>query len=204
MPIQSEPIQSRPAPEGERSTTVCARCAGQGTSCCRLDPGGGGVCFPVSAMEWDRILDVVGGTKGAFVQEPNSPPFLDAMRRLFPGEGRAVAALFPAHQFHLRLATTARGSCVFLGPQGCALPRETRPYHCRLFPFWMQGERLTLLHAPGCLALREGGVVEDVLDVLHMRERDVRTLHGRLRLAWGLPPRPGLPLPPPSFARSRK
>jgi len=204
LSIQSEPIQPRTAPGGDLPTSVCARCARQGGACCRLDPGGGGVCFPVSAMEWDRILDVVGGTRGAFVQEPNSPPFLDAMRRLFPGEGRVVAALFPAHQFHLRLATTSHGDCVFLGPQGCSLPREARPYYCRLFPLWMQGDRLTLLHTPRCLALREGGVAEEVLGVLHMRERDVRTLHGRLRLAWGLPPRPGLPMPPPSFARSRK
>ncbi|GAB7080952.1 YkgJ family cysteine cluster protein [Megalodesulfovibrio paquesii] len=183
--------------------TVCTRCAGHGATCCRLDPGGSGLCFPVSVMEWERILDVVGGMRGAFVQEPNTAPFVDALRRLFPGEGRVVEGLFPPHKFHLRLATTASGDCVFLGSRGCALPTEARPYYCRLFPFWMQGERITMLQATGCQALREGGTREEVMALLHMRESEVRTLHGRLRLAWGLPPKPGQPVPPPSFARTR-
>lgn len=186
---------------------ICARCASQDTSCCRLSASTQQACFPISVMEWERILDVAG-EHGAFVQEPNSPPFLDIMHRLFPGEKERVEALFPHHKFHLRLATTSDGACVFLGSEGCALPQEARPYYCRLFPFWMEGERLSLLHVPGCLAQRtgsHGGGVRGrgVMKVLGMRESEVLTLHGRLRLAWGFPPRPGMPIPPPAFARTR-
>ncbi len=187
---------------GPQDANVCARCAAQGPSCCRLESGGPSTCFPVSVMEWERILDVVG-EQGAFVQEPNSPPFIDAMRRYFPDDVARIDALFPHHKFHLRLATTSDGACVFQGSSGCALPREARPYFCRLFPFWMEGEFVRLIHAPGCLAVRMGGFRDDVLSLLRMRESDVRTLHGRLRLAWGLAPRPGMPVAPPAFARSR-
>lgn len=202
MPSSLRP--SRPLHPSRQDPTVCARCARHGRTCCQLDTAGESVCFPVSAMEWERVLEALGSEQGAFVQEPNTPPFLDAMRRLFPGEDAAVEALFPSHKFHLRLATSATGQCLFLSAKGCALPREARPYYCRLFPFWFQGDRLTLFNAPGCQALREGGLRGEVLDLLGLSEPEARTLHGRLRLAWGLPPRPGMPRVAASFARNRK
>jgi hypothetical protein len=72
------------------------------------------------------------------------------------------------------------------------LPREARPYYCRIFPFWVYGERLTLFTPGYCLALKEGRNPRQVLASMSLTEGMVRELHGRLRLAWGLPPRPGM------------
>jgi Fe-S-cluster containining protein len=182
---------------------VCVRCTERGPTCCRLEPGEEKVCFPISEMERDRILEVADD-KGAFVQEPNNEPFLDNVKRLFPKEKDLADQLFPRHKFHLRLATRADGSCVFLGSRGCTLPREVRPHYCLIFPFWIMGGRLTIFTPPNCLAVEECRDVVGMLQTLEMTEAEVRLLHGRLRLAWGLPPREGMPLLEQAFSRYKK
>ncbi|WP_245590857.1 YkgJ family cysteine cluster protein [Nitratidesulfovibrio termitidis] len=186
-----------PAPD----PSACARCAAQGPTCCSTTPGEEEFCFPLSRSEWERIVewcDHVGG----FATERNTRPFVDGMKRLFPGEEAAVEALFPLHGEHLRLAVDRQGDCAFLGVEGCRLPREVRPWYCRLFPLWMRGERITLFTPDHCVAVREGRTLANVLAAVHLAEKDVRRLFGRLRLAWGLAPldpfEAGLPFETPS------
>jgi Fe-S-cluster containining protein len=143
-------------------------------------------------MEWERVLDHAG-QRGAFVRETNTQPFRNMVARLFPGERALVESLFPHHKVHLRLATDTSGRCIFSSSDGCQLPREARPYYCRLFPLWIYGERLTAFTADGCLAVREGRTVRGVMQRIAVTESEVRSLFGRLRLAWGLDPGPGFP-----------
>ncbi len=172
---------------------VCARCAASGPTCCQLTPGQEEMCFPVSETERVRIVDHLGPRRGGFRQERNSTAFLDNLVRLFPKEREAVCALFPSHGFHLRLSTNPDGECLFLTSAGCALPNEVRPYYCRLFPFWTVGGRLTAFASNGCLAHREGRAVPGMLDLLETTSKKMRDLHCRLRMAWGLPPKEGMP-----------
>ncbi len=159
------------------------------------------MCFPLSEMERDRILDF-SSEQGAFVQETNSSQFVTNLKRLFPGERALVERLFPSHGHHLRLATRPDGDCVFLGPAGCVLPRDARPYYCHLFPFWVYKRRFTLFTPEHCLALQEGkGSVQLVEEVMGVRLSEIATHHGRLRLAWGLPPSEDMPFLERSFAR---
>ena len=152
-------------------------------------------------MERDRLLDF-SGEKGAFVQEPNSSQFITNLKRLFPGERSLVERLFPSHGHHLRLATRPDGDCVFLGPNGCTLPRDARPYYCHLFPFWVYKRRFTLFTPEHCVAVQEGkGSVQLVEEVMGVSLPEIAMHHGRLRLAWGLPPREDLPLLESSFSR---
>ncbi len=46
------------------------------------------------------------------------------------------------------------------------------------------------------LAWREGRSLRRRLALLHTTQKNGQELHGRLRLAWGLPPERGLPAPP--------
>ena len=115
MPSDKQPQQILADPH------VCKRCTDRGPTCCRLEPGEEKVCFPVSEMERDRILESFPD-KGAFVQEANNKPFVDNLKRLFPKEKKLFDELFPEVKFHLRLATRPDGTCVFLGPEGCVLP----------------------------------------------------------------------------------
>jgi Fe-S-cluster containining protein len=170
---------------------VCRRCALAGPTCCQLSAGQEEFCFPLSVLEKDRIRDHLPDL-GGFASAPNSASFVDGLSRLFPDERREVKALFPAGKEHLRLAVDAHGACRFLSPGGCLVPREARPYYCRLFPFWITGERITLFETPFCLAQQEHPKVGDLLAVLGLTTTQVASLHGSLRLAWGLPPRPGM------------
>ncbi len=183
---------------------VCKRCADQGSTCCNLEPGEESECFPISEMERERILEVIGSDKGGFVQEANRSSFVENMKRLFPKEGKLIDQLFPGAKFHLRLATRTDGSCVFLEADGCGLPREVRPYYCLLYPFWVTGRRLTVFLSSGCLVVNENRDVAGVLRAMDMTDAEVRMLHGRLRLAWGLPPEEGMPLLEQAFTRYKK
>ena len=190
-------------PLAESDPGVCTRCAEQGRTCCNLTPGQEELCFPLSKVEWDRILEVVG-EQGAFVQSPNAASFRANMRRLFPREEAFIDRLFPNHGVHLRLATRPDGSCALLGPEGCTLPREARPYYCRVFPFWVVGEKLTMFTPDYCLAIQERPRIGQLLAGLELTEKSVFEMHGRLRLAWGLPPKPGQKVVETVFTRNKK
>lgn len=179
--------------KGAKDPHICAQCAKDGPTCCRLEPGHERFCFPVSDVERDKILDCAEGVRGAFAQEANTKPFVDNMIALFPSEEQRVRELFPLTKFHLRLATDDQGRCKLLGPDGCVLPREARPYYCRLFPLWVVDRSINLFTAGRCLAQRQGTGLTGLLARLGVTQARVRELHGRLRLAWGLPPRHDLP-----------
>ncbi|WP_035251753.1 YkgJ family cysteine cluster protein [Desulfocurvus vexinensis] len=184
---------------------VCQRCALLGPTCCCLEPGSEQGCFPLSETERDRILEALPGEAGAFAREANGPAFVANMKALFPGEEELVARLFPERGFHMRLAVDGRGRCRLLGPRGCVLPREARPHYCRLFPLWPVGRSIQVFAAERCLAWREGRGMRRLLVLLDTTEKSVRELHGRLRLAWGLPPERGLPgAQPPTQAGEKQ
>jgi Fe-S-cluster containining protein len=155
-----------------------------------LAPGQEEFCFPLSEIERHRILET-GADKGFFAQEVNSAAFLDTMRKLFPGEEERLAALFPDRGSHFRLATHPDGRCKLLGPQGCTLPREARPYYCRLFPLWPERGEFMVFGSGRCLARQEARGLAAILRILGENQANLRHLHGRLRLAWGLTPRDG-------------
>ena len=172
---------------------VCARCAGQGPTCCRLESGQEEMCFPLSEMERDRILQYLSGDAGAFARQANTEAFVSNTHSLFPRERNAVDELFPAGGFHLRLALDAEGRCRLLGPQGCTLPREVRPYYCRLYPFWFKPDGMYVFASSRCLAQNEAGTRRRLLSLFGTTEKKLKELYGRLRLAWGLGPRSGAP-----------
>lgn len=171
---------------------ICARCAEQGPTCCRLDTGQEEMCFPLSKMERDRILEYLGGDAGAFAQQANTDAFVRNTESLFPGEEEAVDKLFPKNGFHLRLAVDKDGRCKLLGSEGCMLPREVRPYYCRLYPFWFKPGGMYIFASSRCLAQREGGTKKRLMALIGGSEKKLKELYGRLRLAWGFGPRKGL------------
>ncbi|MBN2140905.1 MAG: zinc/iron-chelating domain-containing protein [Desulfovibrionaceae bacterium] len=170
---------------------ICKRCAAQGPTCCHLDPGHAEFCFPLSVFEKERLQDFQPNA-GGFALQANTRAFLDGMGRLFPGESAALLEIFPLGKEHFRLAVDAGGRCRFLGQDGCLVPEEFRPYYCRIYPFWILGVRITFFDSPTCLARKQGGRLAEMIRLLGASEAQIRDLHGRLRLAWGLAPRPDM------------
>lgn len=181
---------------------VCARCASQSSTCCQISPGQEEFCFPLSEIEMDRIREF-HPSNGWFAQEPNTAAFISHVARLFPGEEERVGHLFHPRKFHYRLAVDSSGACRLLTDAGCALPREARPYYCRLYPVWRVGEHFAML-GDACLARREARGTAHLLRSLGQSPAVAKDLHSRLRMAWGLPPQSGLPAARVSYARNNR
>lgn len=164
---------------------VCARCARGSGTCCTLSPGQEEFCFPLSAAE-RAAMEAAGAGPECFHRQENTPGFVDNLCRLFPGEDEALRALFPPGESHDRLGLTDTLACRLLGPGGCALSREARPYYCRLFPFWVRGGAVLYFDFQQCLAVRERRGSGQMYTALGMGEGDARELYACLRQAWGL------------------
>lgn len=168
---------------------VCARCARSSGTCCTLATGQEEFCFPLSGAE-RAAMEAAGAGPGHFQEQENTPGFVDNLCRLFPGEEEAVRVLFPPGEAHhrLALAPTAAGTlaCRLLGPAGCGLPRQARPYYCRLFPFWVQGGAVLYFDFQECQAVRERRGSGQMYAALGTSEGDARELYASLRQSWGL------------------
>jgi Fe-S-cluster containining protein len=124
------------------------------------------------------------GGEDCFVLVPNSPGFVEQLGFLMPD--RDIEAAFPEHGSHWRLATTAQGACIFLGPAGCVLDREVRPTYCRLFPLWQYRGQLTWFAAAECLANEECPSLAGMLAAMGTSGKEVRTLFREMCEKLGL------------------
>ena len=118
--------------------------------------------------------------------EPNEPDFVASMRALFPTEKSVVQAMFPLEGRHFSLRTRPDGSCVFLGEEGCRLPRTARPWYCLLFPAWLVEDSLTLFLSGDCLISRRAQGPAHGVRLLNQHPAGIRKLYAALRHDWGL------------------
>jgi len=166
---------------------ICVQCAARNPTCCRIPPGQDECCFPLGAAERRKLERHLPHAPGPhYAQSDNSRFFLRHLRRLFPREAAALDRLFPADKKHHRLALTADGRCVFLGPAGCVVPTEDRPYYCRIYPFWFVGRKLTGFASPACLALSSARTPEALLPLFAANREALWEIYAQLRLCWGL------------------
>ncbi len=163
---------------------ICSRCAACQETCCQLEPGTEADCFALSAPEKERLLGA--GYTDFWQREKTSSAFLRNMYSLFPYSRRRIHEVFPLGGVHDRLATRADGRCVLLGDSGCLLPREIRPWYCRLFPFWVVSGKVSMLGDSHCLVVRLG--VREGLRALDMPVQSVIELYTSLVDDWGLAP----------------
>lgn len=161
---------------------ICGRCAARQETCCQLEIGTEGDCFPLSLPEKNRIL--AAGYSDFWQSETTTSEFLRSMYSLFPDERRSVQRIFPLGGVHERLATKVDGRCVFLGKLGCELVREIRPHYCRLFPFWVVGGKIRLLDDGYCLAARLE--IRQGLQELGCLAKDIFQIYTNLVSDWGL------------------
>ena len=183
----SQPCSPGRRPEANEDPHICASCAKKSDTCCHIEPENAELCFPLSEPEAARLKDYLGESL-CLGEAPNSSEFLTVMVSLFPGESPVVHSLFPPDKNHATLGTDAKGFCLHLGPDGCELPRELRPWFCRLFPFWVSRGEITTFAAPYCLAHRQSISLRGMLRKIDQNEADVREIYNNLRLDWGFVP----------------
>ncbi len=159
---------------------VCARCQ----RCCVIKPGEEELIFPLTDQDIALARARQGDDRWLAEQE-TSEAFRDMLRRMFPDHVEQVLALFPLGGNHHRLGLDDEGRCKLLGPEGCVLPPESRPTHCRLFPIWARGGKPRPLDAD-CLAMTENSTLPELLEALRTSREEILELHARLLRAWGL------------------
>lgn len=118
-------------------------------------------------------------------EEANRPDFIISMQTLFASEKGRVKSLFPENGFHRTLRTRTDGSCVFLGSQGCRLPRSARPWYCLLFPVWVIRKTLTLFTSADCLIAGAARSPAHGILLLQTTVAAVHAQHASLRKDWG-------------------
>lgn len=155
---------------------LCALCHAAGTGCCVLSRGAERM-FGLTEAEVARMTAASGCPVEAFtVRDQASPEFRRFLERLSPVFGQTM----PAGR-RVRLAVDAAGRCVFLGPDGCVLPGEARPFYCRLYPFWFTPDgRLMVLGNSDCRAQAGARHWRAVLEALGADEAGLRALFRRL------------------------
>lgn len=168
---------------------ICTLCALRGKTCCTLVPGNEELCFPISLEEREMILACGHGPE-LFVKMPNSPAFRDSLDYLFPEDRPRLRELFPKGDEHFRLGTKPEGECLLLGPKGCRLPRENRPWYCRIFPFWARWGEVMVIPSPTCLGVRKAPEKDAALALYGVAEADIVALFIALRRAWNLTGQP--------------
>ena len=133
----------------------------------------------------DAVEPPSGGDR-VCAEEENRPDFIASMRALFAEEKKRINSLFPENGHHRTLRIRDDGSCVFLGSDGCRLPRSVRPWYCLLFPAWVIGKRLTLFLSPDCLISRKARGPAHGIALLRSSDEIVRAQYAGLRKDWGL------------------
>ncbi len=152
-----------------------------------MDPSLARVCFPLSQAEQSRLLPYATREKiPASFPMDNTKEFTRTLRRLFPDRQAQVRQAFPIPGRHLILPTSPDGQCLFLRPQGCLLPREARPWYCRLFPLWFREGKLELFAHRQCLLLREAQGVRQALQALGFDAKQTGLWYENLCRDWGL------------------
>ena len=166
---------------------ICARCAAQGPTCCRMDIANSNACFPLSQAEKIRLEPYAAalGVPAAGVEE-NTPEFLRLMRVLFQDRREVLDRAFPLGGSHWRLPLENDGACSFLREDGCALPRDARPWYCQLFPLWVMGTAFDRFQPTFCLVTREAPRLRDVFTTLNMTPEQAKNLYISLCCDWGV------------------
>ena len=182
-----DPVKTVEDFDAEGNPMVCGLCSRDGDMCCRCKKGEEELLPPLSDLELNKMEAALTPElfRSAVTEATNTLLFLKQVRRLFLDGGADVQRVFPSDGTHRRLSIHDNGYCTLLGPDGCFLPKEARPFICRLYPFWFTGHRLQVFQNPGCLALNQSRTVSGLCQQLGTTPDELKILHGKLRQAWG-------------------
>lgn len=166
---------------------VCIRCAAVGPTCCKTLPANRANCFPLSRAEEERLAPHAARMGvPSFATEENTPDFIRHMHALFPDRREILAAVFPLKGTHMRLSLGEKGECLLLREEGCVLPREARPWYCRLFPLWVRNGFFDYFASASCLLAHEARTLGGVFAALGVSREEAAALYRALCRDWGM------------------
>lgn len=147
---------------------LCARCARHTRTCCQDTD------IHITLADVRRITPHANGVDFEEFRAPTDPVY--DQRKEDPFWHQHV---FRADGTRRVLKQQPGGDCIFLGPQGCVLPTDSRPLVCRLYPFDYTANGLQPQLSSGCpVELLHPG--QRLLTVLDMKAEDAGKLRDQL------------------------
>ncbi len=163
---------------------ICAICAQYGLTCCQLGKGKPKFIFPLSPAEKSTI-SALGQWTGHFsVKMQNSQKLVSRLYNLFPKDQGKIQALFHLDGPYERLLTDNQDNCIFLGSKGCLLSERTRPFYCRIFPFWVVDSKIALFRFQSCHAQKGVRTFNRIMTRFKINKSKIMSLYESLRKAW--------------------
>ncbi|UIJ36699.1 hypothetical protein [Desulfobaculum bizertense] len=162
---------------------MCAACARRGQCCCEVLPEDIPHCFPLSQADVERIEAATGIPGKGIARQETVPALVQSLERLFPECKDLLQEKVQIGGQHLRLALED-GACVFLGSEGCTLPRDARPVYCRIYPFWVQKGSIMVFDTAPCVQRAGAAGLDKLLSALDMDRKTVRRLFATLLQEW--------------------
>lgn len=159
---------------------VCAQCAKIYPTCCTLSQEKG-ILFVLSPAEIKQIANYVQ-KKNFFKTELNSAQLVQSLIAIFPDQKKDIIRIYPPNNYHFTLALK-QDKCYFLGEKGCLLPRQIRPFFCRIYPFWVRERRITLFKDNQCLALNQFKTVRELLKIFNISPEQILKLYQNYKQA---------------------
>ncbi|PID27849.1 MAG: hypothetical protein CSB55_07310 [Candidatus Cloacimonadota bacterium] len=151
---------------------ICGECHKIGDGCCLLKPEFTDYLFGLTPYEVRRIKAETGLDKAEFTDDNIvSEDFLRALLKT----DKNMIKMFPdRRRIHLKIKN---GQCVFLTDSGCQLSAETRPFYCKLYPFWYSEGRLILLKSSFCLAQKDAVSIYRIMRKLGAEEDELKEIY---------------------------
>ena len=152
--------------------TICAVCHSKNRGCCLSVPEFSDAMFGLTCSEITRITNETGLMPESFTTANKAPDaFFKAACRIHPVFGDTMPE---QNRIQLKIIDNR---CIFLENDGCRLTDATRPYFCRLYPFWFTpDDDIFVLASDRCLAQENAMSVSEILFRLGMKKKALKAL----------------------------
>ncbi len=155
------------------SSSVCARCAAQGTSCCVSVEGVSGP--PLTPADIERISTATGRAATEFVVERE----VDLIEHLaWEQDDPATRGL--VREGRVRSLARRGDECIFLSANGCELG-SARPLLCQRFPFMRVNGVIDVKPGGFCLAVDEAADLPQLLTMLGTGRKQLQAIDEQLQ-----------------------
>jgi Fe-S-cluster containining protein len=165
---------------------ICIECSRVFPTCCVAPNNRKEEMTVLSADEVTMMLSVTGEkNRGQYIAKvPNSIDFFKKLAALFPCNTEEIIAKNKPGAWHYRIGIKNDNRCPFLTETGCLLPCNSRPWFCRIYPFWVMNGKVELFTNNQCLALLRSSAISQVYGLFHTNEQEVLELYSRLKDTW--------------------
>jgi len=165
---------------------ICIECSRVFPTCCVAPDNRREEMTVLSADEVTMILSETGykNCSQYIAEVPNSKDFFKKLASLFPYNVEEIIAKNKPGAHHYRIRIKKDNRCSFLTDTGCLLPYNSRPWFCRIYPFWVMDGEVELFTNNQCLALLRSSGISQVYDLFNTNEQEVVELYSKLKDAW--------------------